>query len=86
MSLWRKARPVTEPRPSCDAAERFAKYSPFFLARMYRLALLRAGGPLPPLQQRLVDRALYSTYWDCVNADAREEAIDVIDSTRRDSC
>jgi hypothetical protein len=83
VSRWWKAEPVVTDGPSSGAPEAFAKYAPLFLTRMYRLSLLRACGPLTPLQQRLVDHALYSTYWDCAGIDAREEAIDVMQSARR---
>jgi hypothetical protein len=46
----------------------------YFLRRLHWLMELRAMGQLTPDQRRLVDHALYSTYWDCANLGARVEA------------
>lgn len=47
-----------------------------FLARLSRIRELKAfyGGELTAEARRLIDRAMYSTYWDCVRLGAKEEA------------
>jgi hypothetical protein len=45
-----------------------------FLARLARLAQLRGMVDLPLQQRRLVNLALYSTYWDCVRLGLRPTA------------
>lgn len=45
-----------------------------FLGRLSRLAILKAMLDASDLERRLLDRALYSTYWDCVQLDLREQA------------
>jgi hypothetical protein len=51
-----------------------------FLARLDRIRELKAfyAGELTAEARRLIDRAMYSTYWDCVRLGAREEARSVL--------
>lgn len=46
----------------------------FFLLRLDRLVMLRSMPALTAERRKLVDHALYSTYWDCVRAGLRAEA------------
>jgi hypothetical protein len=84
MALWWKAEPVAWNRGTSGATEAFATYGPFFVARMSRLSALRACRWLSPFERRLVDHALYTTYWDCADAGARDAAKDVVQQARRD--
>jgi hypothetical protein len=61
----------------------FATYAPFFLARLLRLSVMRTFPELSPPERRMVDHALYSTYWDCVDIGAPEEAIHILDAAHR---
>lgn len=45
-----------------------------FTKRLSRLAEMKATRQLNEQQRRLLDYALYSTYWDCVRLGLREEA------------
>jgi hypothetical protein len=82
MNRWWKAEPVAWERGASPSPGGSATYGPFFLARMSRLSALRACRWLSPFERRLVDHALYTTYWDCVAVNAREAAIDVIHDRR----
>ena len=82
MALWWKAEPVAWERGSSGATEA-TTYGPFFVARMSRLSALRACRWLSPFERRLVDHALYTTYWDCADAGAREAAEGVVHGGRR---
>ena len=46
----------------------------FFLRRLDHLVELNAMSQLDPIHRRLVEYALYSTYWDCVRLGLRDEA------------
>jgi hypothetical protein len=83
MRFWNRANPATPPRPPRDEAEAFATYAPFFLDRLLRLASLKALPTAAPPNQRLIDRALYATYWDCVRAGARDEAVELLAAANR---
>ena len=50
----------------------------FFLSRLYRLIELRARPNLDPVQRRLVNRTLYSTYWDCVSLGIQTKAATIL--------
>jgi len=60
---------------SADPAERAAA---LFLHRIDRLVKMRAMPQLDDADRRLVDHALYSTYWDCARLGARPRARSVI--------
>jgi hypothetical protein len=49
-----------------------------FVQRLHRLIELKAMLRLDTDQRRLVNHALYSTYWDCVNVGARAEASTIL--------
>ena len=51
-----------------------------FLARLRRVHEQRAmyGGELNEDSRAMIDRALYSTYWDCVRLGSRTEAREVL--------
>ena len=49
-----------------------------FLQRLYRLMALEAVEQLTPAQRRLVNHALYATYWDCASLGSRDEAGGII--------
>jgi hypothetical protein len=78
MRFWKRAQPEASTRPPRNRAEAFAVYAPFFLERLARLAALKDRPALAPCQRRLVDQALYATYWDCVRVGARDEAIELL--------
>ena len=78
MNRWWKAEPIAWERGASPVAAGSSTYGPFFVARMSRLNALRACRWLSPFERRLVDHALYTTYWDCVDVDARDAANDVI--------
>ena len=48
----------------------------YFLERLTRLEGMRTApdSGLDSQQRRLLDHALYSTYWDCVNLGVRDDA------------
>jgi hypothetical protein len=48
----------------------------YFLERISRLEAMRNeySGSMDRQQRRLLEHALYSTYWDCVNLGMRDEA------------
>ena len=83
MNLGWTARPAAQRRPSQDAPDVFATYAPFFLERLLRLCVMRRWPRLSPLERRLVDHALYSTYWDCVDVGAGEEAVHLNDAAQQ---
>jgi hypothetical protein len=49
-----------------------------FVQRLHRLIELKAMSHLDTDQRRLVNHALYSTYWDCVTLGARAEASTIL--------
>ncbi|MFN0074362.1 MAG: hypothetical protein ACKVVP_23010 [Chloroflexota bacterium] len=51
-----------------------------FVARLHRIHEQRAlyGSELTADARQLIDRALYSTYWDCVRLGLRSEAREVL--------
>ena len=51
----------------------------YFLDRLYRLIDLNARPDLDPTQRRLVHRAMYSTYWDCVGLGLQSTATPILD-------
>lgn len=56
----------------------------FFLYRLASLLSRRMGGePLSPLQQRLLDRAIYSVYLDCRQQGVEETARRLLDVARQ---
>lgn len=77
-------------RPSTDDGLRveeidggIAELEPYFLGRLRRLSALRhASRRLPRTDQRLVDHALYSTYWDCVQLGLRGAAREALELPR----
>jgi hypothetical protein len=56
-------------------------FGDLFLARLRRVHDQRAmyGNELTEDARALIDRALYSTYWDCVRQGLRTEAREVLD-------
>ena len=56
-------------------------FGDLFLARLRRVHDQRAmyGNELTEDARALIDRALYSTYWDCVRLGLRTEARQVLD-------
>jgi hypothetical protein len=52
----------------------------FFIDRLNRLAesRVRLGDSLSPSDKRLLDFAMYSVYWDCVDLGQRVEARQVL--------
>jgi hypothetical protein len=82
MRLWWRAAHVTDGQPASDTSRTFA---PFFLRRLRRLSVKKGSPHLSALETRLVDRAMYSTYWDCVRVDAREEAQSILRNVLRRS-
>ena len=48
------------------------------MRRLHRLVELKALPHLDADQRRLVNHALYSTYWDCVGLGARAEASTIL--------
>ena len=55
-----------------------AQLRTYFLERLHRLMALGAVGQLAPAQRRLVNHALYSTYWDCASLGSPSEAGGII--------
>jgi hypothetical protein len=62
--------------PAPEAVSREERWRRFFLGRLEYLIQLRDGlrGPLSPERERLVKRALYSTYRDCLSLGVGDEA------------
>jgi hypothetical protein len=67
--------PEAQSSPTRGAQEKKALRA-MFLARLQHITQQREslGVELTGEARHLVDRALYSTYWDCVRLGAREEA------------
>ena len=52
----------------------------FFLERFHRCLTLRASPRLTPAGRRLIDHALYSTYWDGIALGLRAEITAALDA------
>jgi hypothetical protein len=53
------------------------------LQRLHRVVELKASPHLDADQRRLVNHTLYSTYWDCVNLGAQDEATAILKLPRQ---
>jgi hypothetical protein len=58
----------------CGVDQRTAQLRTYFLQRLSRVTELGRTTQLTPAQRRLVNHALYATYWDCAGLGSREEA------------
>ena len=74
-----------EKRPSNARTARTTQersiFGDLFLARLRRVHEQQAlyGNELTDEARSLIDRALYSTYWDCIRLGLRAEAREVLD-------
>jgi hypothetical protein len=69
--------PATLP---ADQSARTIQIRQYFLERFHRFLALRASPRLTPAGRRLVDHALYSTYWDGVALGLRAELTAALDA------
>jgi hypothetical protein len=79
-----KSTANAEPRArSVRSTAGHARFRDLFLTRLQRIHQQRAtyGQELTPDARLLIDRAMYSTYWDCVRLGLRSEARDVLGLT-----
>jgi hypothetical protein len=67
------------PRPA-DQTLKATLLQEFFLERFHRCLMMRASQRLTPAGRRLVDHALYSTYWDGIALGLRAEMMAALDA------
>ncbi|MFN8633056.1 MAG: hypothetical protein U0893_04315 [Chloroflexota bacterium] len=75
---WIRSPEIEPDTNEAGAVARRMTPEQFMVRRLYRLVALSGRPGLEPAERRLVNHALYATYWDCVGLGMRSQATTIL--------